>query len=312
MGDKAENGSAESTGLRRWGRIAFQVVFTGAVTYFLFRTFGITFDRLRELNTAGVSFELLPLVGATLLFAIGHSVNAGTWAWLLRQSEQRDVASLVTLVRVFLVANLGRYIPGKVWQVASLSVAAQRLGVSATVASIVAVASQLVAVAAAAAWGASSLRQLEQVSLPLLGLVALGFAVLVLAGPAVLRWMIRHPRFPGDSSFNVSAKDLWAVAAVHLVNWGLYGLAFHLIAIALSVSVTPWESMSYFGAAYVAGYLFLPAPAGIGVREGVLLLLLAGSAPANALLAVTIIQRLLITVTEVLPIPLLSPGRGYD
>ena len=71
-----------------------------------------------------------------------------------------------------------------------------------------------------------------------------------------------------------------------------------------------WQVIGAFGAAYAGGYLALPAPAGIGVREGLLVALLAGSVPTEDLVALAVVQRVLITVSELVPVPILLARRS--
>ena len=57
-----------------------------------------------------------------------------------------------------------------------------------------------------------------------------------------------------------------------------------------------------FAASYVAGYLAIFAPAGAGIREGVLLILLQPVMATEAALVFAIITRLWTTTTELIPV----------
>jgi hypothetical protein len=101
---------------------------------------------------------------------------------------------------------------------------------------------------------------------------------------------------------------------LYVLNWSLYAVAFWLLFLGLE----GWAPFLYvgpaFAAAYVGGYLALFAPAGLGVREGLLAAFLAPVLRPEAALAVAVAARIWATAVEVIPAALLAPrvlgGRG--
>jgi glycosyltransferase 2 family protein len=70
------------------------------------------------------------------------------------------------------------------------------------------------------------------------------------------------------------------------------------------------EAPRYVGgtvaAAYLVGYLFVIVPAGIGVREGAMLLLLQQAMPqAGAAIVISVLSRVWFTAAELVPLALL-------
>ncbi len=59
------------------------------------------------------------------------------------------------------------------------------------------------------------------------------------------------------------------------------------------------QCIGAFTASYLAGLIALVAPAGIGVREGVFMLMLQATLGAPAAAALAIASRVLLTITEV-------------
>jgi hypothetical protein len=96
------------------------------------------------------------------------------------------------------------------------------------------------------------------------------------------------------------------------VAWMGYGVALWLLARGLlphaGLGLLP--ATAVFTASYLAGFLALFAPGGIGVREGVFILMLQGPIGIGAATALAIASRLLLTVTELgAAVPfLLFPG----
>jgi len=71
--------------------------------------------------------------------------------------------------------------------------------------------------------------------------------------------------------------------------------------------------VAVFTASYLAGFLALFAPGGIGVREGLFILMLQGPLGIGAATALAVASRLLLTLTEfgaAVPFLVLPQGRA--
>jgi hypothetical protein len=115
--------------------------------------------------------------------------------------------------------------------------------------------------------------------------IGLLLAVVGLA-PAVVR---AAGRKVGGTTVRLGRSETAAIVALMAVAWTSYALALVLLAPGL-----PWSDLVAFGgafaAAYAVGVVVVLAPAGVGAREGVFVLLLSpvvgvGAATALALLA---------------------------
>jgi hypothetical protein len=99
----------------------------------------------------------------------------------------------------------------------------------------------------------------------------------------------------------------------NVVAWIGYGVALLLLARGLlpDVELGLLPATAVFTASYLAGFLALFAPGGIGVREGVFILMLQGPIGIGAATALAIASRLLLTVTELgAAVPFLLFPRG--
>jgi uncharacterized membrane protein YbhN (UPF0104 family) len=95
--------------------------------------------------------------------------------------------------------------------------------------------------------------------------------------------------------------------ALYILNWVLYGTAFWLLVRSFGWTGGFIPVASAFAAAYVLGYLMVFAPAGLGVREGFLIVFLTphiGPGPSGA---IALIARLWTTILELLPAALFGP-----
>jgi hypothetical protein len=207
--------------------------------------------------------------------------------------------------RIWTVSSLGKYLPGKVWAVAGMAVMAQRAGIGAGPATGSAVILQVLAVGTGAAvtglTGWSALRAAYPGA-------ATGLAVLL--GTAVVAiGLLLWPGFV-DRALRIAAPAAEPVRppvgavvfgiVANAIAWVGYGLALWLLARGLlpraELGLLP--AIAVFTASYLAGFLALFAPGGIGVREGVFILMLQGPVGIGAATALAIASRLLLTLTE--------------
>lgn len=276
-----------------------QVLVAGIVAWLAWNSIVSDWTEFRSMQ---IELELDPLWIAASVFAVllSYVVSVEAWRRILAGWGQR--LPYARAMRIWLIANLGRYIPGKVWSVAGLMVLAQRSGVAAWAAGASAFAIQAVAigtavvlVAAATPAAASALR------LGAAGLVAAVTIVLLSWGRAV-RSVANLAS--GNGAAQIQPLPAAAVAwssALGIIAWVAHGVAFWLLArgLGLQGDLSLVTAAGVFPLGYLLGLLALFAPGGVGVREVVLIGLLApvlGSGPAVAL---SIASRILLTATEV-------------
>jgi len=285
-----------------WGR-ALSLVLVAVVLWFFGRSLleqrsaiGARWDELHP------AWGLLALSGFVVL--ISYAVLIETW----RRTVVAWGAQIAwtSAARIWFVSNLGKYVPGKVWQIGAMSLLAEQSGVPAVAAvgsSLVVNLVNLLAGMLVVLLTAAQLIPGARV-VPMLLIVT----VLALATPWLLPWIARlaslvlrkpiaEPKVPPSAMF---------VALVGcMIAWVLYGVAFQLLAAALfgSTSGTTASYIAVFTLSYLAGYVFLFAPGGIGAREDVLQRLIAAAAmhPVPDALLLIVVSRLWLTVLEAAP-----------
>ncbi len=283
-----------------------------------------TYLRRRRLNTAVRAIALLLSLGflAAVTASQWQELRAYEWslqpvwlalsyaalfaAWLLELSAWRFILGTLggTLrwrraAETWFLASLVRYIPGNIWQFLGMAELAADDGVSriTTLTSIflhqilataagLSLAAIYFAVAGEGAW-LSALR-------PFLLLVPLG---LLLCHPRFLSWMLNQvmrllKRPPVEVT--LTWGQIWLVLLAYLGVWLLMGSGFALLARAVvPVDAQQFAAlMAVWAAAFVVGYLSMLTPSGLGVREGVMILLLAPIFPSPVPTMVALLARL--------------------
>lgn len=233
------------------------------------------------------TFWIQALVWRTVINKFGHSIQ---W-WMA--------------FKIMFVSNLGRYIPGRVWQVAGMLYWAGREGVTPEEATASFVLTQLFIIPASFLVYFVAAMIDPRISIDRLAVVGpttaylvtgvmilLCFAVVIFNGPLVRqanRVLVRFRRPP----ITLALDKLVALKIFggYVVAWSVYGLAFWVFLLSVAEDLRPGmaASVGLFNAAYQIGYLTLFAPGGLGPRElvmGVLLAPLVGPiSPALAILS---------------------------
>jgi glycosyltransferase 2 family protein len=280
---------------RRQGGIGGVVVRTafgliGAA--FLLVVFFQTWDRSRDVL---VLPWWRPAV-AVVLSALGLLCALGAWRTLLGPKGRRGLAW------GFYVSQLGKYVPGGIWQPAGqIGYAAQTTGSLADAGTSFAVFAVTQTVAGAVLGATLALVHPDLAPVHRIGLLG-GASLLLLLDR---RWMVRalgllgrarvlrgEPTVPGQGE--ILAACLWSVGTLVAS-----GLAYAILLAGLGGSPFPVVAVPALALAWVVGFLVLPVPSGIGVREGVLVVALAPVAPVAGVIAASVYHRLTTILAEV-------------
>jgi hypothetical protein len=267
----------------------------------------------------GLRLDWLRVLASGALVIATYLILIEAWRATLRVwSESLPFAAAA---RIWFVSNLGKYVPGKVWQIAAMGALAQKSGVSAAAAigssllvNLVSVLAGFAVITVTAAGRVGALvgaemtgggersAQIMIVGVAIAGAVALVLAPVVVPRLAALagrmtRRELTIPRVPPNA--------VWVAAVSTVASWLLYGTAFSLFAHGITPHATGNASsyIAVYTGSYLAGYLALFAPGGVGVREAVLVIAMPrfglASAADAAVIAVT--SRLWLTILEIVP-----------
>ena len=294
----------------RGPRRAVTVLFLAVALFFVAMLLRGQWTSLDEVMAATRAFDwsfqpsllaLAVVVGVADLLLMG-----GVWARIFRRTGGN--VGRAAAVRVWVVTNFGRYIPGKVWQLGGLAAYMKGRGDSGAAALVSAAAFQIVTLVTGCAVAASTIgvawAGAEGNWLP----VVVTLAVLLLLGlhPRVIRWAAsRLGRWLGEDDLTVEldAGDILRAGMGLLLAWSLYGVGLFLllrgVGVAVEVNQMPVVT-GIFAASYVVGYLVLVAPGGLVVREGAMTVLLADlvGLAVGVAAAVAIMARIWMVVTE--------------
>ena len=197
----------------------------------------------------------------------------GVWVWsrVLRHFEHPPVR-LGALQRIWFLSNLARYVPGKVFQFVAVAQLSRTAGLSGAVlltSILVHTGITLLSSVVVAAWTITG-GIVEGVDPRWPALIATAGAVLGVHPRFLNRLLAIIPRLLKKDviRWNAGWETGIALLALSIVNWLLYGAAFHLFV--ASLIDLPWRTMPQMAGvnalSFFLGYAS-PLPGGGGLRE---------------------------------------------
>ncbi len=272
-----------------WRRVASAVFVVAAIAFFAVALV----DTWGDANGAAVP-SVLAFAVAGVLCAVVLVAACEAWIILLGTVRRRAHSP------GFLIAQLGKYVPGGIWQAMGQVSFAREAGVSVSRATT-AFASVAVTQVVAGAVLSSGLAIFWS-SAPLLVRIALacGVGAVVILDRRWMVWVVRRiPRASEAHAEEVPAQPriLRAFGAA-LVSLLLLGCAYAvLLGSATHVDDVELVVLAQI-AAWTAGFLVVPIPAGLGVRELVLVAILGSTYRSSLIVATSVYLRLVIMIVE--------------
>ena len=254
------------------------------------------------------------LLAAVVLYAAILPLTAMAWRELL--GAQNEDWNAGALFRIFGLSQLAKYIPGNVAQHATRAALCLRAGMgmrafllSVAQETLLTVAASVLVGLAALLLSKGGLARLSPTYTMVLVIAGslLGAAVIVLAStrltPGALQgrtgWLAGMvARFGGLPGPAVVAKALFAYS----VNYVLIGAGLWILGLSIGVSsgIDFGLATAAFALSWTLGFLAPGAPAGLGAREGVMLLLLHGAVPDQQLAVFVLLARLVTMLGDAL------------
>lgn len=291
--------SATRPGWRRWAvngmKIAFLVAVVVAGVLYVVDKWGEVSHAVERMDPVWLVLGIVSVVLALVLSMLSWKV---VWpAFGVRLGLFRGA-------RVYFVSQLGKYLPGSVWPIAAQAQMAKDVGLSRASSIVLSLIAMLVSIAVGLGLGAVLLPFIDVHLLQTYWwLPVIGVAFLVCLVPPVMRFgvgvvlrILRRPTAAFDYRWGVALRTAGAQAG----NWVLGGLQLWFVLIGLGVdparSLLP--SLAAFPLAFCLGILLIPFPAGLGVREFVITLVLASVTTGPVAATAAILSRLLYALAD--------------
>jgi len=254
-----------------------------------------------------VDWPILALSGLMLIMA--YLALAQAWRKII--AGFGIAVPFIGAFRVMYLAQLGRYIPGKIWQVVGMVGLAKQIGVPSTVSLASFALNQIYFLPAAFLVipfllgdpaKLESLKTAGNLFYFICGAIVAIFLILfILPGGLnralnfALKILKKEP-----VSYSPSFYNRASIFILYIISWILMGLSFRLFILTVSPEIVisyPFAAGTYI-VSYVLGYLSFIAPGGLGVREAVMAGILQAVMPFPSATLLALANRFWITVAE--------------
>ncbi len=311
--------------LKRGLMLTLRLALLALVAWAVWRRLGPALQGVRVQDFGQWRPAVGPLVASTIGLTLLHLFQAYLWRRVVIDVGAPPPDARTT-VRVYFVAGLARFIPGSLWQFAGLAVLGRESGIPALASAAAGAIGNVVFLGAGVVFLAFTMPGLNGATALFAGTgVAAGLGaagwLFAASGPGARArvWLARR----APERVRPALELVGRIRPAHALAWTLgYGASWVLLGASFTVFVTAFVpgSLEHFRAlsgvmafAYIGGYIVLFAPAGIGVREGIMGLALVGLVPAPAIVLISLAQRVWFFAAELLALgtfPLL-PGRRH-
>ncbi len=273
-----------------------------------------------DLTAEDVDFQPMLLVASALPTAAAILLLAFIWKRIVVYLAGSVEANPDELPKIFLYSWVGRYVPGKVAYLAGRFFLGRSVGFSAPVLVGSMVYENVLLVTTGAAFAMMTLLPVLAIEsesiLPYLALPLVVVGGAVFLHPRVLGKVVQlGARLLGrevpDDGWQISPGQLARLTAAFMVTHVVNGMAFYL----LIISVTSYSprylplAAGAFVLAGIAGMISVFAPAGIGVREGVIVAVLQTTMPVELAVFISVAARVWATIIDVV---LVGGSFAYD
>lgn len=282
-----------------------QAVIILAIFYFLGRSVIANWGQVRNFDWK-FNYPLLILSFVLQTAALFWLVKI--WQRMLAHTGSR--VSYLTLFKVWFFTNLGKYLPGKVWQFLGMVYMLEKQGVPKENSFSTGVLAQAFSVISGLLvsivfLGASLYSQFFSKNPGLLaGGAVLGLAILVVgcypkALEKTLNLGLRILKRE-EIALDIRTKDVIIYILFYSLSWFLLGLAFLVFIKSMThASFGMYPTLTgAFAFSLNVGFLAVFTPGGIGVREGILVFLLSSFFPLPVSTLISLLSRLWMTACE--------------
>ncbi len=251
------------------------------------------------------------LVASTLLSSLLILCQAFGWYLILRTLN--SPVELWQCIRIYMISQLGRYIPGKVMLFVGRVLMSEQMGISKTLASL-SVLFEAVLFTAGAIFGIGVLYAMTH-KIHIIGFNPWIIGGVLIAGMAMLYppvtrrimgalYFFKFKSSPSDDFLRFRYHRMVLICIYYTVLWVLMGFSFYLFVRSVAGSALNPDLFADTACIYLVswmiGFLSLVTPGGMGVRETVMAVMFQQILPVYLVSAISLLSRLWATAAELI------------
>ena len=257
-------------------------------------------SRWDDVKDAFSGIDPLPLVGSVLLGLLAMTLIGALWVGMLQSRGHH--APRNRAMSWYYVGQLGKYVPGGIWPIVGRAELAVRGGVdrpAAYKATGMSLMTTYAAATVAIAIGSLSHPAYLPAGAAVLAGLAAGWFVLGSASVTgrvsalITRVTKRTLVFPERRRF-------YALTAAHVPSWVLMSLSTSITAHAFGADINPLRMLFITSLSWLAGFVVVGVPGGIGVRESIFTALAGGIVGTPVAVSLALVSRVVFILVDLL------------
>jgi uncharacterized membrane protein YbhN (UPF0104 family) len=228
---------------------------------------------------------------------LGHGLLALNWHQMLKRCGYS--LPVYRLFRIYFLSGVTRYLPGGFWHFGGRIVWLNHLSVplKASTQTVVAEQVSVLWVALVSSMFFVFVQSLQGLlRQTLLGLMCF---LLLIAASVILTWTLKA----ADHEVHNYKVQSFKQIALYFVFWLCYGISIYILIVALQYpiqQIEPFKVIGYASLSWAVGYLVIFVPGGVGVREGILTVLLSALLPFPIAGTIALLARMVSTIPELI------------
>jgi len=296
--------------MERYKIITWVIAFLLVIFVFYFLT-KLIYTNWHEIQTFDWHIDYLMLSLSLIILSMSFILLAFGWHLILRTLNA--VTNPIECLRIYMISQLARYIPGKVFMFVGRLIMAEQLGVTKTLSSVSVLFEAIVStsgvfIAMLIMYSLASDMQIAWIHPWKIGILfGVGLAVL---NPKLITILInktyklRYKCSPDITIPKFRYYKTMVLCLYYTFLWMLMGLAFYMLVYSLIGRLAPskfvFELACIFLFSWLAGFLCYIAPGGIGVREAVMTLSLKDFFPLPLVSIIVVVSRIWFILGELI------------
>lgn len=277
-----------------------KIVFLLLIFYFYFIFLKSNFSQLKNYE---LNFNLPYLFLTFIWLLLSLTFPVFCWKYLLKLFKQN--ISFPDSLKIWFAANLGRYLPGKIWQITGLVYLGQKKGLEKKALTQSVIYSQLISLISGSSLSFFLLSDIldSKINTLTFKIVIIISNIIFFAFPSILIHLgnlLLQVLKRNKLNLTITRKDFFLYYIMQVINWLGLGFSFYLCTKSLYAADFDF-SLNYLfllPLSWIIGLISIFAPGGIGIREGVLTFLLLNFLPKELAIILPWAHRIIISLVE--------------
>jgi glycosyltransferase 2 family protein len=281
-------------------------IFIGGAFFFLCK---IIYDNSIQLAEFKWNVDLFGIFFSLCLLCIPMIMLAYGWCMIIKLIS--GIIMVKKGMKIYMISQLGRYIPGKIFMFLGRIVFAEKMGIEKGVATISVFLEAMLSTLGAVLALFVLVPFLTEYTINMIDFrltLFIFISVILILRPKFIRFALIHMGRKKKTGFeppfldNLSYFNLICLCGYYVLLWLIVGGAFYLLVysvIGSSIEVSQFFDIAFlFLLSWLIGFLSIITPGGIGVRETVLAVSLEKIVPIYLSSFIAILARIWFTVAE--------------